>query len=142
MEIRTAQASDAARFAELFDQLGYPDAAAALGPRLVDALADPRTLVLSAVCDGQVAGVLAMNFFAPLHVPHSWAVISSLVVDAGMRSEGAGAALVAEAERRARAMGCAHVELSCSERRTRAHEFYAAQGFEEVRKRLIKKFKG
>jgi len=86
-----------------------------------------------------VLGVLVMHFFAPLHVARPWALISSLVVDEAARSKGVGAALIAHAQELAMAQDCAHIELSCSERRTQAHGFYAAQAFEEVRKRLVKR---
>lgn len=59
-----------------------------------------------------MAGGVVMHVFAPLHVERAWAVISALVVDAGMRSHGLGAALLAGAEAQALQRGCAHMELS------------------------------
>jgi GNAT superfamily N-acetyltransferase len=135
MDVRPARAADAPCIAALFVQLGYESAAQDVERRLQ--LADCDTLV--AVDGDTVLGVLVMHRFAPLHVARPWTVISSLVVDETRRSHGAGAALLAHAESAAVAHGCAHVELACSERRTRAHAFYAAHGFEEVRKRLVKR---
>ncbi len=139
MEIRPAQDHDAARLAELFVQLEYavtPDELALRLPRL---LRHPDTEVLVATEHDVVRAVLVLNLLHPLHVARPWAVISALVVDAQWRSQGAGAALVGAAERAAARRGCAHVELSCSARRTRAHAFYESMGYGEVRKRFLKK---
>ncbi|ABU77178.1 hypothetical protein ESA_01924 [Cronobacter sakazakii ATCC BAA-894] len=38
-----------------------------------------------------------------------------------------------------RAQGCTQIELSSSESRVRAHHFYDAQGYREVRKRFVKR---
>ncbi len=139
MKIRPALESDAGAIAGLFEQLGYPDAGEGLAARLVRQLGDPSAHVLVADTATQsIAGVLVMHVFAPLHVARPWAVISSLVVDQATRSSGAGAALMQAAEARARVAGCAHLELACSAHRTRAHQFYEAHGFVEVRKRMKK----
>ncbi|MES2017328.1 MAG: GNAT family N-acetyltransferase [Pseudomonadota bacterium] len=138
VDIRPARLADASRIAELFVQLDYPAAAAGLQARLQLQLADPGTEVLVAQDGGDLVGVLVMHVLAPLHVAQPWAVISALVVDDQRRSLGAGAALVAGAQQAALARDCAHMELSCSERRTRAHDFYSGLGFVEVRKRFKK----
>ena len=138
MEVRVALDHDASRIAELFVQLEYAATPTELALRLPRLLRHPDTEVLIAAQDGQVHGVLVLNMLHPLHVPRAWAVISALVVDETQRSQGAGAALVGAAESEAVRRGCAHVELSCSVRRTRAHAFYEAMGFEEVRTRLVK----
>ncbi len=136
MDIRAAQDHDARRIAELFVQLGY---AALPAERLARLLQHPDIAVFVAQDTQVVQGVLVLNIFQPLHVSQPWAVISALVVDEALRSHGAGAALVKAAQDAAAGRGCAHVELSCSARRTRAHGFYEAMGFEEVRKRFVKK---
>lgn len=137
-QVRDARLEDASTLAGLFEQLGYAGALPGLEARLGQQLANPAARVLVATIDGSVAGALVLHVFAPLHVAQPWAVISSLVVDDRSRSHGAGAALVGAAEELARERDCAHLELSCSERRTRAHAFYEAQGFVEVRKRFKK----
>jgi GNAT superfamily N-acetyltransferase len=136
LEIRSAQEHDASRLSELFVQLGY---AAIPAGRLARLLLHPDIDVFVAQDRHAVQGVLVLNVFHPLHVAQPWAVISALVVDETLRSQGAGAALVEAAQQAAAGRGCAHVELSCSARRTRAHAFYESMGFEEVRKRFMKK---
>lgn len=136
--VRAARESDAQRIAALFVQLGYPNTAADVAQRLAAMTGNGATCALVACSGERVDGVLVMNVFSPLHVARPWAVISALVVDETARSGGAGAALIAHAAQAAAARGCAHLELSCSEKRTRAHAFYTAQGFQEVRKRFVK----
>ena len=90
--------------------------------------------------EANVIGVLVLNFIEPLHESCRWAVISALVVDESIRGAGAGAALLEHAENEAIRSGCAHIELSSSESRTRAHQFYLRHGFIEIRKRFVKKY--
>lgn len=132
--------TDVPAVAALFGQLGYPTGAQALRARADAGARDAATQVLVAEADGRVAGVLSMHVFAPWHVATRWALVSALVVDESARGGGAGAALLAAAELRAREAGCSHVELSSNERRTRAHAFYERQGYAEVRKRFVKRF--
>lgn len=142
MKIRAALDLDASRIAALFVQLGYATAPDELEQRLPRLLRHLDTEVLVATELEVVQAVLVMHMLHALHVDRPWAVISALVVDAAVRSQGAGAALVKAAEQVAAKRGCAHVELSCSERRTAAHAFYEAMGYEEVRKRFLKKIAG
>ena len=138
MEVRAALDTDASRLAELFVQLDYAATAAELALRLPRLLRHPDIEVMVAVERESVQGVLVLNLLHPLHVAQPWAVISALVVDEALRSQGAGAALIAAAEQAARRRGCAHVELSCSARRTRAHAFYEEAGYQEIHKRFLK----
>ncbi|GGL68902.1 GNAT family N-acetyltransferase [Wenxinia marina] len=58
------------------------------------------------------------------------AQVESVRVAASLRGQGIGAALMAEAERRAAAAGCTLVQLTSDVRRTRAAEFYRRTGYE------------
>jgi GNAT superfamily N-acetyltransferase len=137
MLLRLAQPDDAAAVAALFGQLGYQSTADEARSRLIERGGDTvRALV--AELEGKVVGIIVVNLIAPLHVAGRWALVSALVTDDAARGAGIGAALLAEAERFAREQGCSRVELSSSERRTRAHAFYRQNGFEEVRKRFVK----
>ncbi|MEI4486121.1 GNAT family N-acetyltransferase [Frigidibacter sp. MR17.14] len=55
--------------------------------------------------------------------------IEAVRVAAALRSQGIGAALMAEAEARLRAAGCGVLQLTTDRSRTRAHAFYEALGF-------------
>lgn len=137
--IRPAHLDDAAALSELFGQLGYPSSEQELRARLETRCGAGHAVSLVAELDGLVAGVVTLHLLEPLHVPARWALVSSLVVRDGLRARGIGAALMAAAEGLAWDAGCSLVELSSSERRTGAHAFYAHQGFEEVRKRFVKR---
>jgi len=139
--IRPARVTDAGELAELFGQLGYPTSTEEVRANLETrcGAGAGNALCLVAEQDGVVGGVIVMHLLEPLHVAGRWALVSSLVVNDALRGFGVGAALLAEAERLAWEAGCSQVELSSSERRTRAHAFYERQGFEEVRKRLVKR---
>ena len=138
MLVRAATQEDAAAVAGLLGQLGYPSSAGEVAARLA-ARGGAAVLAFVAEADGRLAGVIVLNLIEPLHVEGRWAIVSALVVDEARRGTGVGAVLLAEAERFARAQGCTQVELSSNESRTRAHAFYRQQGFEEVRKRFVKK---
>jgi len=138
MLVRTARIDDAERIATLFGQLGYPNDAAQLTARLADSAADESRQVLVADDDGTVSGVAVLHVMTPLHLPHSWALLSALVVDDSRRSAGVGAALMQAAQAHAAQRGCAQLELSSSITRTRAHQFYERQGYREKRVRFVK----
>ncbi|MEI4471004.1 GNAT family N-acetyltransferase [Frigidibacter sp. MR17.24] len=55
--------------------------------------------------------------------------IEAVRVASHLRSQGIGAALMAEAERRLRAAGCGVMQLTTDRSRTRAHAFYEGLGF-------------
>lgn len=139
--VRAARGADAEAVAALFLQLGYQAGADDVRQRL-DARGGRFASMLVAEHGGRVAGVIVVNLIEPMHVPGRWAMVSALVVEASVRGAGIGALLLAEAERRARQEGCSRVELSSSEGRTGAHAFYLRQGFEEVRKRFVKRLEG
>jgi GNAT superfamily N-acetyltransferase len=50
-------------------------------------------------------------------------------VTAAMRGQGLGAALMADAEARARAAGCSLIQLTSNRSRAAAHRFYERLGF-------------
>ena len=60
------------------------------------------------------------------------AYLRLLLVAEGQRSRGVGAALLADAERRARASGCRHFVLLVTTSNRRARTFYARHGYRHV----------
>jgi GNAT superfamily N-acetyltransferase len=60
------------------------------------------------------------------------AYLRLLLVAQGRQSRGVGAALLVDAERRARASGCRHLALLVTTTNRRARAFYARQGYRHV----------
>ncbi|MFZ1990878.1 MAG: GNAT family N-acetyltransferase [Alphaproteobacteria bacterium] len=54
-------------------------------------------------------------------------------VASDLRGQGLGAELVADAEERARGLGCQHLSLTSNNARTRAHRFYERNGYLKTR---------
>lgn len=134
---RIAEEKDAPQLVNLFLQLGYSTSTIKLATLLKDNDAFRKTLVAEA--EGKINGVIVFHFLLPIHEDNAWCVISALVVDESARGAGVGERLLAQAEQQAGSMGCSQIELSSSERRERAHQFYQKNGYQEVRKRFVKK---
>ena len=62
--------------------------------------------------------------------PH--AIVDALVVDAALRGEGIGRALMTEAHCRAEEIGCSRLELMSSKGLDQAHAFYSQLGYEST----------
>jgi GNAT superfamily N-acetyltransferase len=138
--IRLGQAADAWGISRLLTQLEYPGTESFIASRLTTLLADPAEVFLVwAEPAGQIRAFLSLHFIPQIALKGDFARISYFAVDESARSHGIGAQLEAEATRLARERGCALIEVHCHTRRTRAHEFYARQGYAESPKYLIKK---
>lgn len=138
MTVREALSEDVERIADLFGQLGYATGPGRVGQQLraLREGASGQAFVVEA--EGALVGVAVVHLMRPLHVDAGWALLSALVVDAAHRGAGAGAQLLAAAERFAMEHGCAQLELSSSAARTRAHRFYERNGYREKRLRFLK----
>jgi GNAT superfamily N-acetyltransferase len=142
----------------LLTQLEYPGTAAFIQSKLERMLNDPaETLLVWAepsappepppARSGQPApsepstilGFLSLHFIPQIALRGDFARISYFAVDDEARSHGIGRQLEETATRLAIESGCELMEVHCHTRRTRAHEFYARQGWTESPKYLIKK---
>ena len=136
LNIRDARPGDEAALARLADQLGYPAQAETVAARIVKYFGNPEERVIVAELDGGVIAwtsvALVDHFYTPRCVE-----ISGLVVDAGLRGRGIGAALLAEAKRWAAELGVATVRLRANVIRAEAHRFYERQGFARVKQQIV-----
>ena len=134
--IRAAEAEDIPSLQTLFLQLGYQTETAILAQRITA----PQSMMSALVAETEnaVCGVIVINFILPVHENRLWALISALVIEESSRGSGIGQQLLQAAERLARDKQCAQIELSSSEKRIRAHQFYENNGYKEVRKRFVK----
>ncbi|TLX58794.1 GNAT family N-acetyltransferase [Stutzerimonas nosocomialis] len=140
MQIRDAVAGDVEAIGQLLADLDYPPDAG-LGPRLAQLAEHPDARTLVAADGERLLGLLSLHFIPQLALPGAFCRISYLCVNEGARSLGVGALLESTALRLARERGCDRLEVHCHQRRTRAHGFYARQGYEESPKYLIKSLK-
>jgi GNAT superfamily N-acetyltransferase len=141
MPIRLAQPTDGPGISRLLTQLGYPGTERFMKSRLAAMLADPAETLLVWVEDNHILGLLSLHFIPQIALEGDFARISYFAVDDSARSLGIGRQLEEEATRLAREKGCDRLEVHCNTDRTRAHEFYARQGYHESPKYLIKKLK-
>lgn len=136
MRVRPAAAGDLGAVTALVDAMGGHDGAggsAAVGTVFREALHRPETRMLVAEEAGQVVGYAEVQ--ARLHVldgaRQGW--LAALVVAPDRRGRGVGRLLVDAVEEAAAALGCEEIVLESSCCRARAHRFYAAVGFDELR---------
>ena len=141
MGIRTAKNSDWIAISHLLDQLEYPGTASFLEEKIkkITAHPDERLLVYEKGTEGRILAFISLHFIPQIALEGDFARISYFAVDQSARSRGIGQQLEAEATRLAKERGCALLEVHCHTRRTRAHEFYFRQGYEESPKYLIKR---
>jgi len=132
LAVRPAMPDDAARMAEILTELGYPVTADEVAGRLAYWLHDEASQLLVAEVDGLVVGSISLHAIPYLERTGRWLRIESLVVDASVRRAGTGRALMAAAERQARAWGCLQIEVTSRRSREDAHAFYGQLGFDDV----------
>jgi GNAT superfamily N-acetyltransferase len=126
--IRSMKADDLAGVAELAGQWGYPSTPGQIERRFRDILSGTDHALFVASAEDGMAGWIHVH---PLHSleSDSCAEIAGLVVDGRRRRQGAGRALVGEAERWARTRGFRKLRVRSNVLRTEAHRFYPALGF-------------
>jgi len=132
VKIRRARPGDASRLAELSGQLGYPASRAEIAERMKRVRPATLHAIFVAESKKQVTGWLHVSATPLLEVALR-AEVNGLVVDENMRSLGAGAKLLAAAERWAAARGCKSMSVRSNVVRERAHAFYLRNGYEHYK---------
>jgi GNAT superfamily N-acetyltransferase len=135
LQVRPADADDAAALAALCAQLGYPAGAEALAQRLASLADRDAHCVLVACVGGRVVGWLHAAVMRALEYPPCTEILG-LVVDESQRGRGAGAALVAAAERWAHALGYVEMRVRSRDSRADAHRFYLREGYAEWKRQV------
>ena len=130
MRIRLAHTADAAAVNELLHQLGYPqDGTAATAARIQTWSDDPSSAAYVAQAGGDLLGLVAVHACPFFERTGSWGRLVALVVSEHARGQGVGGQLVAAAELFATGRGCVRMEVTSSDRRQGAHEFYRRRGY-------------
>lgn len=96
------------------------------------------TVTLVAEADGEVVGVIDMEYHQRLGDHRPQARVNDLVVADRARGRGAGAALLHRAEELARKRGCFRMTLVTAAWRERAIAFYEREGFQDYGRWLVK----
>jgi GNAT superfamily N-acetyltransferase len=131
--LRRSRLSDAARIAELSGQLGYPATATQMKARLRYVIQDKEAACFVAESrDGGLIGWIHVSTTPLLEVERQ-AEVNGLVVDETARSHGAGALLLAAAEKWARGKRCKSMSVRSNVLRKRAHGFYLRNGYEHYK---------
>jgi GNAT superfamily N-acetyltransferase len=94
--------------------------------------------VLVAEIDGAPAAVIAYQLVDVLERDAPQCRVTTLVTASTARRRGAARVLVEAVERRARELGCFRLEVTTRPDRDDASAFYAALGFHERPRRLVK----
>lgn len=133
VKIRRARNADAAQIAALSGQLGYPATTGVMAVRLEKVLKDKRAACFVAETKEEgVIGWIHVSVTLLLEVEQR-AEVNGLVVDEGVRSQGAGWMLLQAAEKWARKMRCKGMSVRSNVVRERAHTFYLAHGYEHYK---------
>jgi len=139
MSIRKAESGDWQGISRLLTQLEYPGTVDFIQEKLKQMLNDPAEALLVWSEPPNILGFLSLHFIPQIALKGDFARISYFAVDNEARSNGIGRQLEERASRIARDRACTQMEVHCHTRRTRAHEFYARQGWTESPKYLIKR---
>lgn len=136
--IRDARPRDAEAIAALLGELGYPSDGAAVKRRLGRIRSDPSSRLFVAEVAGDIAGLAGLHVLPLIEHDEVGCMLTALVVAERYRRRGIGVELVSAVEREARYRRCSRLVLGSAERRTDAHAFYEALGFETTGRRFVK----
>lgn len=146
MRVRDATSDDWPAVSALLAELGRPDVRGADDEAKHERgferyLERDDTVALVAERDGRVVGFVDVEFRQRLNflAPQAW--IPDLVVAEDARGAGAGRALLAEAERRARTRGCWGITLESANWREASHAFYEHLGWAASGKAFNRQFR-
>jgi GNAT superfamily N-acetyltransferase len=131
--IRLAVEADIEEIAALLRQLwpGKPQDMAALRHTFGRAIASGTQHYFCAALGDRIVGFVSLHFKNSLWQEGMLANVDELVVDAAVRGQGVGCALIDHAIVLAHANGCTRIELDSAFNRTEAHTFYENRGFEK-----------
>ncbi len=141
MKIRTMEDKDAIVVADLLNQMGYPDTIDFLPAKIAIMNQSQQEKLLVVTEQDEVVAFISLHIIPQLAVRGDFMRISYFAVDEKVRSKGIGKRVEDYVSALARQMGCDRIELHSHSRRTKAHDFYFRQGYEDVPKYLVKYLK-
>jgi GNAT superfamily N-acetyltransferase len=131
--IRPMLRADAPRVADLTTQLGYPSTPDQILERFaaIERRGEAVILVATDETDAPIAWIQVSRIAALAE--SDVAMIGGLVVDDAHRSAAIGARLLDAAEAWAREQGARTMSVRSRTERTRAHRFYEARGYRQIK---------
>lgn len=129
--IRNATYRDAPTIRVLLGNLGYQATVSKLINLIQTEFAHQSHELLVALSGAEVVGFVALHYVPQLGTAGDLALVSYLVVDVEYQGKGIGRALEEAVVTRSTARQCDRIELHCSLKRDKAHQFYKKQGYVE-----------
>jgi GNAT superfamily N-acetyltransferase len=136
--LRDAKPADAARIAELVDELGHDVTEKQVRKNLASLKKIGETPIV-AMLDKKVVGFIGVHRMVTVHRPAPVGRIPVLVVTKEARGLNLGRMLVEAAEQWCRKQGCQLIEVTSNDRRAEAHAFYRHLGYERTSIRFFKR---
>jgi GNAT superfamily N-acetyltransferase len=136
--IREARTGDEAAISALLEELGHSTPVDEVTQRLERLGREAGNWLWLAVDGERVVGFVGLHVMPRIERGPSGR-LTAIVVTECQRRRGVGRALMARAEDEARRQGCERIELTSADRRTDAHAFYGALGYEEASRRFLKR---
>jgi ribosomal protein S18 acetylase RimI-like enzyme len=141
VRIREATADDAASIAALLGELDYPTSPDQAAARIERIAEDPSTWLIVAEADSELAGLGALHVQNLVERDEPGCQVAGLVVGRRFRRRGIGELLMQALEDEARRRGGKVMVLNTAHRRTDAHAFYEALGYEHTGRRYAKELR-
>lgn len=138
VSVRPAELADADAIAPLLSELGYATHAEQVRDRVARLTSRRDGGVLVAELAGAIAGVVGYQVIDLLERASPQCRITVLITRSEHRRRGVATALLRAVETAARAHGCFRLEVTTRPKRVEALGFYAASGFCERPRRLVK----
>ena len=127
--------TDAELVAQLAAELGYPSDVESIRMRM-QAISGSDLLLVAVTKADRPIGFIQANRFCIIEAGFRVEILG-LVVSSTARRSGIGRRLIAEAERWAQSIGVETIVVRSNTKRTEAHDFYPAMGYELVKTQAV-----
>ena len=134
-KIRPLVEADADAVAGLATELGYPNEIEAIRRR-IDPIAETDLLLVAADAHDKPVGFIQAHRVCIIEVGFRVEILG-LVVSSSARRKGIAQMLIAEVERWARKVGVETVSVRSNTKRTEAHLFYPAMGYQKIKTQAV-----
>lgn len=122
----------------LMHELGYGTSRETMESQLVRYTKSDNSVVLVAVADTNVVGVVSGHLIPALHQPGNVGRVTALVISHKARSKGVATELLQELEGWFRMNNCLRFEVTSGDHREVAHRFYESRGYSFDERRFLK----